>query len=178
MAGLVIELDDVTSRDDLQDVGWHVHKILIDCAQLLAGPSLMPTGQAAPKAHSVLLWTWPRLWRTAAGTSESSTAGPSGPASWPGPRPACQARRHWHTDFVLIRKTWRSGPRPCPARTVARPPGEPVSQRSDRHHPHTSRHRCRTASQSCRHANRDQTDETGHFKPCNGLTNPAAVRSH
>lgn len=56
VAGLVTELDGAVSRDDLQDVGRRSREILIDCAQLLADPSLVPAGQAPPKAADAKAW--------------------------------------------------------------------------------------------------------------------------
>ena len=53
---LIGELDGAISRDDLQDVGRRSREILIDCAKLLADPSLVPTGQAAPKAADAKAW--------------------------------------------------------------------------------------------------------------------------
>jgi hypothetical protein len=53
---LIDELDGAISRDDLQDVGRRSREILIDCAKLLADPSLVPTGQAPPKAADAKAW--------------------------------------------------------------------------------------------------------------------------
>ncbi len=53
---LIAELDGSSSRDDLQDVGRRSREILIDCAQLLADPSLVPAGQAPPKAADAKAW--------------------------------------------------------------------------------------------------------------------------
>jgi hypothetical protein len=54
--GLVAELDGAISRDDLQDVGRRSREILIDCAQLLADPALVPFGQLPPKAGDAKAW--------------------------------------------------------------------------------------------------------------------------
>jgi hypothetical protein len=56
LAGLSAELVGAASRDDLQDVGRRSREILIDCARLLADPSLVPTGHAAPKAGDAKAW--------------------------------------------------------------------------------------------------------------------------
>jgi hypothetical protein len=56
VAGLVAELDGAISRDDLQDVGRRAREILIDCAKLLADPSLVPAGTASPKAADAKAW--------------------------------------------------------------------------------------------------------------------------
>jgi hypothetical protein len=56
LAGLSAELGGAASRDDLQDVGRRSREILIDCAGLLADPSLLPPGQAAPKAGDAKAW--------------------------------------------------------------------------------------------------------------------------
>jgi hypothetical protein len=53
---LIDELDGAISRDDLQDVGRRAREILIDCAKLLADPSLVPAGQAPPKAADAKAW--------------------------------------------------------------------------------------------------------------------------
>lgn len=53
---LIDELAGAISRDDLQDVGRRSREILIDCAELLADPSLVPTGQAPPKAADAKAW--------------------------------------------------------------------------------------------------------------------------
>ena len=56
LAGLSAELDGALSRDDLQDVGRRAREILIDCASLLADPSLVPAGQVPPKAGDAKAW--------------------------------------------------------------------------------------------------------------------------
>ncbi len=56
LAGLVAELDGAVSRDDLQDVGRRAREILIDCAQLLADPTLVPPGKPAPRAGDAKAW--------------------------------------------------------------------------------------------------------------------------
>jgi hypothetical protein len=53
---LIAELDGSNSRDDLQDVGRRSRETLIDCAQLLADPSLVSAGQAPPKAADAKAW--------------------------------------------------------------------------------------------------------------------------
>jgi hypothetical protein len=56
LAGLATELGGAVSRDDLQDVGRRAREILIDCAKLLADPSIVPPGQAAPRAADAKAW--------------------------------------------------------------------------------------------------------------------------
>ena len=56
LAGLAAELERAVSRDDLQDVGRRAREILIDCARLLADPSLVPAGQTPPKAGDAKAW--------------------------------------------------------------------------------------------------------------------------
>ncbi|MGH3304987.1 MAG: hypothetical protein ACRDOK_25625 [Streptosporangiaceae bacterium] len=56
LAGLVAELDGAVSRDDLQDVGRRAREFLIDCARLLADPSLVPAGQPSPRAADAKTW--------------------------------------------------------------------------------------------------------------------------
>jgi hypothetical protein len=56
LAGLSAELDGALSRDDLQDVGRRAREILIDCAGLLADPSLVPARQTPPKAADAKAW--------------------------------------------------------------------------------------------------------------------------
>ncbi len=56
LSELIAELDDAISRDDLQDVGRRAREILIDCAKLLADPSLVPAGQDPPKAGDAKRW--------------------------------------------------------------------------------------------------------------------------
>src|SRR5215475_2057685 len=56
LAGLIAELSGAARRDDLQDVGRRAREILIDCARLLADPSLVPPGQAPPKAGDAKAW--------------------------------------------------------------------------------------------------------------------------
>jgi hypothetical protein len=50
------ELNGAISRDDLQDVGRRSREILIECAQLLADPSLVPDGEASPKDADAKAW--------------------------------------------------------------------------------------------------------------------------
>lgn len=54
--GLVAELDGAITRDDLQDVGRRSREILIDCARLLADPSVVPAGQLSPKTGDAKAW--------------------------------------------------------------------------------------------------------------------------
>jgi hypothetical protein len=56
LPGLSAELDGAISRDDLQDVGRRAREILIDCAELLADPSLVPPDQDPPKAGDAKQW--------------------------------------------------------------------------------------------------------------------------
>jgi hypothetical protein len=44
------------NRDDLQDVRRRAREILIDCAALLADPSLVPVGGVPPKAGDAKAW--------------------------------------------------------------------------------------------------------------------------
>jgi hypothetical protein len=54
--GLVAELDGAITRDDLQDVGRRSREILIDCARLLADPSVVPAGRLPPKTGDAKAW--------------------------------------------------------------------------------------------------------------------------
>jgi hypothetical protein len=54
--GVVAELRDATSRDDLQDVGRRCREILIDTARLLADPALVPKGTEVPFAGDAKAW--------------------------------------------------------------------------------------------------------------------------
>ena len=56
LAELSDELDGAMSRDDFQDVGRRSREILIDCAELLADPSLVPAGRVLPKAGDAKGW--------------------------------------------------------------------------------------------------------------------------
>jgi hypothetical protein len=56
VAGLITELDGAMSRDDLQDVGRRSREIVIDCAKLLADPSLVSAEQVPPKAGDAKAW--------------------------------------------------------------------------------------------------------------------------
>jgi hypothetical protein len=56
LAGLSDELDGASDLDDLQDVGRRAREILIDCAALLADPSLVPAAQDPPKAGDAKAW--------------------------------------------------------------------------------------------------------------------------
>jgi hypothetical protein len=56
VAGLALELSGASSRDDLQDVGRRSREILIDCAKLLADPSLVPEDSEVPKAADAKAW--------------------------------------------------------------------------------------------------------------------------
>jgi hypothetical protein len=56
VAGLVNELSSASTPDDLQDVGRRAREVLIDCARLLADPSLVPTGAEPPKASDAKSW--------------------------------------------------------------------------------------------------------------------------
>jgi hypothetical protein len=53
---LIDELDGAISRDDLRDVGRRSRDILFDCGKLLADHSLVPAGQAPPKAGDAKAW--------------------------------------------------------------------------------------------------------------------------
>jgi hypothetical protein len=44
------------SRDDIQEVGRRAREILIDCAQLIADPSVVPEGEPLPKAGDAKAW--------------------------------------------------------------------------------------------------------------------------
>ena len=54
--GVVSELRNAATLDDLQDVGRRCREILIDTAKLLADPALVPTGGTAPKAADAKAW--------------------------------------------------------------------------------------------------------------------------
>ncbi len=56
VVGLAAELSGAATRDDLQDVGRRSREILIDCAKLLADPSLVPAAQVPPKAGDAKAW--------------------------------------------------------------------------------------------------------------------------
>jgi hypothetical protein len=56
LTGLAGELAKAASLDDMQDVGRRAREILIDCARLLADPSLVPGGQPVPKAADAKAW--------------------------------------------------------------------------------------------------------------------------
>jgi hypothetical protein len=56
LAGLANELSFAATLDDLQDVGRRAREVLIDCAQLLADPSFVPTGTETPKASDAKSW--------------------------------------------------------------------------------------------------------------------------
>lgn len=60
VAGLATELSSAATRDDLQDVGRRAREVLIDCAQLLTDPALVPAlvpaGTQAPRAGDAKLW--------------------------------------------------------------------------------------------------------------------------
>lgn len=54
--GVVSELWNANTVDDLQDVGRRCREILIDTAKLLADPALVPAGATAPKAADAKAW--------------------------------------------------------------------------------------------------------------------------
>lgn len=54
--GVVTELRNAVTLDDLQDVGRRCREILIDTAKLLADPALLPSGTEAPKAADAKAW--------------------------------------------------------------------------------------------------------------------------
>jgi len=56
VAGLANELLSAATRDDLQDVGRRAREVVIDCARLLADPSLVPAGSDPPKAADAKAW--------------------------------------------------------------------------------------------------------------------------
>jgi len=56
VAGLAAELVGAATRDDIQDVGRRAREVLIDCALLLADPSLVPPGEEPPKAGDAKAW--------------------------------------------------------------------------------------------------------------------------
>jgi hypothetical protein len=56
VAGIVAELSQARSRDDLQDVGRRCREVLIDAAKLLTNPDLLPAGTEAPKASDAKAW--------------------------------------------------------------------------------------------------------------------------
>jgi hypothetical protein len=67
--GVVNELRDAHTLDDLQDVGRRCREVLIDAAKLLADPNLVPPGQDAPNAADAKQWLELFLARRAAGRS-------------------------------------------------------------------------------------------------------------
>src|SRR5947209_6632028 len=69
VAGLADELARASTADDLQDVGRRAREILIDCARLLADTSLVPAGQAQPKAGDAKAWLDLFLAANASGSS-------------------------------------------------------------------------------------------------------------
>ena len=54
--GVVLELRDAGSRDDLQDVGRRCREILIDAGTLLADPAFVPKGTEPPSAGDAKAW--------------------------------------------------------------------------------------------------------------------------
>lgn len=54
--GVVNELRNADSHDDLQDVGRRCREILIDAGKLLASPAIVPAGHDAPKAADAKAW--------------------------------------------------------------------------------------------------------------------------
>lgn len=91
VAGLSTELAGAASRDDLQDVGRRAREILIDCAQLLADPTLLTAGQAEPKAGDAKAWL--DLFLTARIREPSRRAAPVHPRGL-GAGPDRDPRRH------------------------------------------------------------------------------------
>ena len=82
LSELSAELDGAISRDDLQDVGRRAREILIDCAELLADPSLVPTDQDPPKAEDAMRWLGhcsKIVPETASCAASSSVAAPARP---------------------------------------------------------------------------------------------------
>ncbi|MHB8717270.1 MAG: hypothetical protein ACYDAC_00040 [Candidatus Dormibacteria bacterium] len=69
VAGLAAELLGAASRDDIQDVGRRAREILIDCARLLADPSLVPDGDDPPRTSDAKAWLDLFLRRHAAGAA-------------------------------------------------------------------------------------------------------------
>jgi hypothetical protein len=125
LAGLSAELDGALSRDDLQDVGRRAREVLIDCAALLADPSLVPAGQVPPKAGDAkawlglfltvrapggpreelrrlvcATWIWPRRSRTA--TSGASRPSPQRAGNRAGCPDASGARGRGHCARVVM----------------------------------------------------------------------------
>ncbi|MCL4434837.1 MAG: hypothetical protein M1399_08790 [Actinobacteria bacterium] len=56
VAGLATELSWAATRDDLQDVGRRAREVLIDCAQLLTDPAIVPVGTEPPKVGDAKSW--------------------------------------------------------------------------------------------------------------------------
>jgi hypothetical protein len=56
IVGMSSKLIGAASRDDIQEVGRRAREVLIDCAQLIADPSLVPEGQPLPKAGDAKAW--------------------------------------------------------------------------------------------------------------------------
>jgi len=69
VAGIATELATATTPDDLQDVGRRSREVLIDCAKLLAEPSLVPPGADPPKDGDAKAWLDLFLAKHAAGSS-------------------------------------------------------------------------------------------------------------
>lgn len=69
LEGVVQELSQAQSRDDLQDVGRRCREIIIDAAKLLADQSLVPDGTDAPQAANAKAWL--DLFLTAKATGRS-----------------------------------------------------------------------------------------------------------
>lgn len=70
--GVVTELRNANTVDDLQDVGRRCREILIDTAKLLANPALVPSGATAPKAADAKAWLDLFLAAEAAGANARS----------------------------------------------------------------------------------------------------------
>lgn len=56
LSGVLQSLAKAANPDDYQDVGRRCREVLIDAARLLADPSLVPTGEASPKAADGKAW--------------------------------------------------------------------------------------------------------------------------
>jgi hypothetical protein len=56
VVGLSSKLIGAASRDDIQEVGRRAREVLIDCAELIADPGLVPEGQPVPKSGDAKAW--------------------------------------------------------------------------------------------------------------------------
>jgi hypothetical protein len=69
IVGMSSKLIGAASRDEIQEVGRRAREVLIDCAKLIADPSLVPEGQEPPKAGDAKAWLELFLTARASGSS-------------------------------------------------------------------------------------------------------------